>query len=61
MKRLTQCGLGLAVLAMMARPAFAQSRPLATEDPETISAGQMAVEGGVDYQHSISYPASGLQ
>ncbi len=56
-----RCVLGLAVMALMARPAFAQSRPLVTEDPEVISAGQVAIETGFDYQHSIFYPASGLQ
>src|SRR5579871_903953 len=40
--------------------AVAQSRPLATEDPETIGAGQILIEGGYDYQHGVTYPASGL-
>ena len=51
---------GLVVLLFAARPALAQSRPLVTEDPEVLSAGQMAVEAGVDYQHGLFYPASGL-
>ena len=41
-------------------PVLAQSRPLATEDPETISAGQILLEGGYDYQYHAVYPASGL-
>jgi hypothetical protein len=40
--------------------ALAQSRPLATEDPETIGAGQILIEGGYDYQYHAVYPASGL-
>jgi hypothetical protein len=44
-----------------AAPAFAQSRPLATQDPETIGAGQMAVQTGFDYEHATFFPASGLQ
>ena len=32
-----------------AAPAAAQQRPLVTEDPETIGAGRMLVESGVDY------------
>ena len=40
--------------------AFAQQRPLVTEDPETIGAGRMLVEGGIDYGRDVFYPASGL-
>ena len=29
-------------------PVLAQQRPLATEDPETIGAGRLLIEGGVD-------------
>ena len=55
--------LTLAVLgmAMTTGAAFAQSRPLVTEDPEVIGAGQMLVEGGFDRQQGVTYPASGLQ
>jgi hypothetical protein len=51
----------IAMMALGAAPAAAQSRPLVTEDPETLSGGQMAVSAGVDYQHQVFYPASGLQ
>jgi hypothetical protein len=44
----------------MACPALAQSRPLVTEDPETVPAGNILFEAGVDYQHGAVYPASGL-
>jgi hypothetical protein len=40
---------------------FAQQRPLVTEDPETIGAGRILVEGGLDYAHDAEYPASGLE
>jgi len=40
---------------------FAQQRPLLTEDPETIGAGRVLVEGGVEYARSVEYPASGLE
>ncbi len=43
-----------------ATSASAQQRPLVTEDPETIGAGLVLVEGGVDYGHDIFYPVSGL-
>src|SRR5215471_14917051 len=41
-------------------PALAQSRPLVTEDPETVPIGHMLVEAGLDFQHTTFYPASGL-
>ena len=49
----------LAVL--MAAPAAAQQRPLVTEDPETIGAGNILFEGGFDLQREIFFPVSGLQ
>ena len=54
--------VGHAILALCcAAPAFAQQRPLVTEDPETIGAGLVLIEGGFDQQRDVSYPASGLQ
>jgi hypothetical protein len=41
--------------------ASAQQRPLKTEDPETIGAGRILLEGGIDYLRSQQYPASGLE
>jgi hypothetical protein len=51
----------LFVLTTCASAANAQQRPLVTEDPETIGAGLVLLEGGVDALHEIYYPASGLQ
>jgi hypothetical protein len=53
----------LAVVATLVggSAAFAQSRPLVTEDPEVIGAGQMLVEAGLDRHQGVTYPASGLQ
>ncbi|HET7219172.1 MAG TPA: hypothetical protein VFJ02_14045 [Vicinamibacterales bacterium] len=51
------CGLLLAA----AVPAAAQQRPLVTEDPETVGTGNILIEGGVDGQKSVAYPASGLE
>jgi hypothetical protein len=39
----------------------AQQRPLITEDPETIGAGRVLLEGGVDVSHNQEYPVSGLK
>jgi hypothetical protein len=41
--------------------AAAQQRPLVTEDPETIGAGRMLVEAGVDYGRDVRFPVSGLE
>jgi hypothetical protein len=49
------------VLTAYASAAFAQQRPLVTEDPETIGAGLVLLEGGFDIQQDVFYPASGLQ
>ena len=40
--------------------AFGQQRPLRTEDAETIGAGRVLVEAGVDYLQDQQYPVSGL-
>jgi hypothetical protein len=51
-----------AVLAVACvHPALAQQRPLLTEDPESIGAGRVLVEGGLDYTHNQTYPVSGLE
>ena len=47
--------------ALATTMAAAQSRPLVTEDPEVVGAGQMLIEAGVDRQQGVTYPASGLQ
>lgn len=49
----------MAVLAASA--ALAQQRPLVTEDPETIGAGRLLLEGGVEYARDAVYPVSGLR
>jgi len=41
-------------------PAAAQQRPLVTEDPETIGAGRVLLESGVDFGHEATFPVSGL-
>jgi hypothetical protein len=45
----------------LATAAGAQQRPLVTEDPETIGAGRVLVEGGIDYARDTRYPVSGLE
>jgi len=42
-------------------PSFAQQRPLETEDPETIGAGRVLVEVGLDYNRDAYFPLSGLR
>jgi hypothetical protein len=40
--------------------AEAQQRPLVTEDPKTVGAGQVLIEMGVDWARDITFPISGL-
>jgi len=49
------------VVILAASAALAQQRPLVTEDPETIGAGRVLVEGGVEYSRDAVYPVSGLR
>ena len=53
--------LMLLVWCAAASPAVAQQRPLTTEDPETIGAGRILIEGGVDYARDVYLPVSGLR
>jgi len=57
----TRLAAALILLLSVAAPVSAQQRPLVTEDPETIGLGLVLIEAGIDYQHSIFYPASGLE
>jgi hypothetical protein len=61
MKRVVGAALVAACLAISAVESAAQQRPLLTEDPETIGAGLILIEGGVDHQRDIFYPVSGLK
>lgn len=56
-------GVAVFVLAcaLAARPVAAQQRPLVTEDPETIGAGRLLIEGGLDAARDQQYPVSGLK
>jgi hypothetical protein len=49
------------LLLLLPLTAAAQQRPLVTEDPETIGAGNVLLEAGVDVQRDLFYPASGLR
>jgi hypothetical protein len=48
------------ILALWAVPAAAQSRPLITEDAETVPAGNILMEAGFDYERDVTFPVSGL-
>ncbi len=54
-------GLVVAVLLGFAGPVWAQSRPLVTEDPETVGPGQILFEAGIDYNREAWFPVSGLK
>jgi len=51
----------MAALCALPLTSAAQQRPLVTEDPETIGAGRMLIEAGIDYSREVDYPASGLR
>ncbi|MBI2221404.1 MAG: hypothetical protein HYU53_09370 [Acidobacteria bacterium] len=53
--------LGAALLLVLPAAAIAQQRPLVTEDPETIGAGNVLIEGGIDVSRDVLFPASGLR
>jgi hypothetical protein len=48
-------------LLAIAGSAFAQQRPLVTQDPEPVGAGRVLIEGGLDLAHDQQYPVSGLK
>jgi hypothetical protein len=58
---LVRTAVVLAVLAATAGLAAAQQRPLVTEDPETIGAGRILLEAGLDYSRDVFFPVSGLE
>ena len=60
-KRFVHVAILLGCLGLAGRSAQAQSRPLITEDPETVPAGHMLLEGGMDYGFDAFFPASGLK
>lgn len=55
--------IGLVALActLVAGRAHAQQRPFLTEDPQTIGAGLILIETGVDWMQAITFPVSGLR
>ena len=50
-----------AILLLFSTAALAQSRPLVTEDPETVPPGNLLLEGGLDFGHDAVFPVSGLR
>lgn len=48
-------------LVLVTGSAWAQSRPLVTEDPETVPAGHILLEAGFDFHYDAVFPASGLK
>jgi hypothetical protein len=58
---MTQRGLLAALLILFcAASSSAQQRPLTTEDPESVGAGRVLFEAGVDYARDVHYTVSGL-
>ena len=61
MKTSFVCVWTLAGVLLAGSSALAQSRPLVTEDPETVPPGNILLEAGLDFAKDASYPASGLR
>jgi hypothetical protein len=60
LERRTKLILAIVACLGITSMATAQQRPLVTEDPETIGAGRVLVEFGVDYAKDQHFPVSGL-
>ncbi len=57
-----RCAVAVCVAAILIPgAAFAQQRPLVTEDPETVGAGRVLIEAGADYARDVVFPVSGLE
>lgn len=52
--------VAFACALLCASSAFAQQRPLVTEDPEVVGTGLILIEAGFDYQKRVFFPVSGL-
>ena len=59
--RLSSSLIPLLACLSIAPAAIAQQRPLTTEDPETIGAGRVLLEAGIETGQNARYPLSGLQ
>jgi hypothetical protein len=53
--------LVVCVLLSTTAAAFAQQRPLVTEDPETVGTGNVLLEAGFDVERSVEYPVFGVE
>jgi hypothetical protein len=59
MRAIGSACLALAMV-LLASAAFAQQRPLSTEDPETVGVNRVLLEGGIEADKSQLYSAYGL-
>ena len=50
-----------AVCLSVAGSAYAQQRPLVTEDPETIGTGRVLLEGGLSFESDQAFPANAVE
>jgi hypothetical protein len=58
--RVVAVAVAACLAATGAGSAHAQQRPIVTEDPETIGAGRILLEGGIDYGSGVQFPIYGL-
>jgi hypothetical protein len=53
--------LAICILGAGTARTAAQQRPIVTEDPETIGAGRLLLEGGIEYGAGVQVPIYGLE
>lgn len=58
--RIVHMKCAVVFLALVSLPAFAQQRPLVTEDVEPVKPGAVRFEAGFDFLQNKDYPVSGL-
>lgn len=49
------------IVVLASSNAWAQQRPLVTEDPETVGGGRILLEAGLDLERDVFFPVSGLR
>lgn len=59
-KPITNCAAALVFVLSISTAAFAQQRPLLTEDVDIIAPGSLRIEAGIDFVQRAKYPVSGL-
>lgn len=60
MRTLLKLSVMLSIMVTICATAFAQQRPLITEDVDIISPGSIRIEAGIDFLQDARFPVSGI-